>query len=96
MSERRRRGLLSRLLPWLFVFVAGLAAGYWFRDQQQDREIREAVANTRQEMEQKGIEAIRRGRRAAENVGAGARVAADSALAAFRELTGDTARRDGQ
>lgn len=86
MAEKRR-AFWVKLLPWLFVFLLGGVAGYWFRDQQQAQKIQEA----RREMEDKAMQAIRRGQRAAENVGAGARVAADSAVAAFRELSGDTA-----
>lgn len=86
MAERRR-SVFWKLLPWLVVFALGAVSGYWFRDQQQADRVREA----RQEVQGKALQAIRRGQRAAENVGAGARVAADSAVAAFRELTGDTA-----
>lgn len=95
MAEKRRRGFVARLIPWLLVFVLGGAAGYYVRDQQQSRQLQEAVARAQQDVQQKAVEAIRRGRRAGENVGAGAKVAADSAIAAFRQLTGDTTGNGG-
>jgi uncharacterized protein HemX len=90
--EKRRRSLMARLFPWLFVFALGVAAGYYVRDRRQHNEIQEAVQEARQDMERVGLEAIERARRASGDLRAGAEAAADSARAAFRELVGDAVR----
>lgn len=83
MSQKRKGGL-TRLVPWLFVFLLGAAAGYYVRDRQAE----ELVRQTREEMERAAIEAIERARRAGGGLSAGAEAAAESTRAAFRELTG--------
>ncbi len=91
MGERRR-GLVARLAPWLVVFVAGGAAGYYVRDTQQDERVREAVERRLAEMEERGQQAVERGRRVTEGVKAGAKAAAESTKAAVKEMGGDSAR----
>lgn len=83
---RPRRGLLHRFLGLLLIFAAGGASGYYFRDQQQQEKVQEAVDNARHEMEEAGLEAIERARRAGGDLRAGAEAAAESTKAAFREL----------
>lgn len=85
MSPRRRR-FLARILPWLIVFAAGVTTGYYVRDRQQDEKIQEAAERARREMERVGLEAIERAQSAGEELRAGARAAAESTKAAFREL----------
>lgn len=87
MTERRRR-LWLRLLPWLIVFGGGFAGGFYVRDRQQHERLQDAVEDARKEMEDAGLEAIDRARRAGSDLTAGAQAAADSARAAFRRLLG--------
>jgi uncharacterized protein HemX len=90
--QERRKSLMARLAPWLFVFALGAAAGYYVRGERQQDEIQDAVEEARRDMEQAGMEAIERARRAGGDLRAGAEAAADSARAAFRELLGDAVR----
>lgn len=86
MAERRKgRG---RLLLWLILVGLGFGAGWYVRDRQAEREVQQAAARARQEMEQVGLEAIDRARRAGGDLRAGAQAAADSVRAAFREILG--------
>lgn len=87
MTERRRK-LFWKLFPWLFVFGLGFAGGFYVRDQQQHERLQEAVENAREEMQDAGLEAIERARRAGSDFGAGAEAAAESTKAAFRRLLG--------
>ncbi len=90
---RMGRRLLAKLLPWLFVFAAGVAVGFYVRDQGQHKRIERAIAETRRDMERTAQEAMERGRRVSEDFQASvraARVAAESTKAALHELTGDS------
>jgi uncharacterized protein HemX len=90
MAERRRR-ITIKLVMWLIVFGAGVAVGFYVRDQQQHERIQEAVEQARREVERASEEMMERGRRAGEGLRAGAQAAADSTRAAVREMLGDTA-----
>ena len=79
-----KKRIMMKLIGWLMIFGAGAAAGFYVRDQQQHEKIRQAVEEAREEL-------MERGRRAGEDIRAGAQVAADSARAAVREMIGDTA-----
>ncbi len=90
---RMGRRLLAKLLPWLFVFAAGVAVGFYVRDQQQHKRIERAITEARRDMERTAQEAMEIGRRAGEDFQASvraARVAAESTKAALHELTGDS------
>ncbi|UCC48804.1 MAG: hypothetical protein JSV41_01135 [Gemmatimonadota bacterium] len=94
MAEKRRRRFLIWLLPRLLIFVAGVAVGYYARDREAGQ-LRQAYEQTRAELEelkQSGEEMIERGRRAGENLRAGAEAAADSTRAAVEEITGEPRR----
>ncbi len=89
MTERRRK-LFWRLFPWMFVFGLGGATGFYVRDRQQHERLQDAVETAREEMENAGLEAIERARRAGAGFGAGAQAAAESTKAAFRRLLGES------
>ncbi len=76
-----------RLTGYLLVFLLGGAAGYYVRDARHDEQLESAVRDAREEMRDAGLRAIERARRAGENLKAGAGAAADSARAAFDQLT---------
>lgn len=90
MGEMKRK-LGGKLLLWLILFGAGTATGFYVRDQQQHERIQEAVEQAREDMEQAREELMQRGRRAGEDIKAGAQAAADSTRAAVREMMGDSA-----
>ncbi len=90
MSEIRRK-IGGKLLWWLILFGSGAATGFYVRDQQQHERIQEAVARAREDMGKASEEFIERGRRAGEDIRAGAQAAADSTRAAVREMMGDSA-----
>ncbi len=93
---RMGRRLLAKLLPWLFVFAAGVAVGFYVRDQQQHKRIERAYEEARRDLERTAREAMEIGRRASEDLQASvraARVAAESTKAALHELTGDSTGR---
>ena len=85
MTEQRAR---PRGMGLLIAFLLGGAGGYWFRNQQADREVREAAAQARAQVEETALEAIDRARRAGSDLAGGAEAAAESTRAAFKELTG--------
>ena len=92
---RMGRRLLAKLLPWLFVFAAGVAVGFYVRDQKH-KQIEQAYEETRRDLERTAQEAMEIGRRASEDLRASvraARVAAESTKAALHELTGDSTGR---
>ncbi len=91
MAEKRK-GLMAWLAPWLLMFAAGAATGYYMRDRQQHEKVLEAADKAREEMETAGLEAIERARRAGSDFRAGADAAAESTKAAFRELVGSAPR----
>ncbi len=95
MAQMGKR-LLAKLLPWLFVFAAGVAVGFYVRDQQQHKRIERVYEEARRDLERTAQEAMEIGRRASEDLQASvraARVAAESTKAALRELTGDSTAR---
>lgn len=95
MAEKRRT-LMRWLLPKLFIFVVGAAAGYVGRDYVERDELDQlrarydqAVAELK-ELKESGAEVIERGRRAGESLRSGAEAAVDSAEAAVEQIKGDT------
>ena len=82
----RRRGLVRALAPWVVVFGIGVGVGFYVRDRQQHERLQDAVESAREQMEEAGLEAIDRARRAGADLTAGAEAAAESTKAAFRRL----------
>ncbi len=81
-----RRGLVRALAPWVVVFGIGVGVGFYVRDRQQHERLQDAVESAREQMEEAGLEAIDRARRAGADLTAGAEAAAESTKAAFRRL----------
>lgn len=82
------------LLPKLIIFAVGIGLGWYARDRQHD-DLRDAYDEAVAELEalrETGEGVIQRGRRAGENLRAGAQAAADSTRAAVKEIVGDSAR----
>ncbi len=80
------------LLPRLIILAAGIAIGYYARDQ-QGKELKRAYEETvaeLAEMREAGQDLIERGRRAGEGLRAGAEAAADSTRAAVEEIVGES------
>ena len=86
--NNRRRGLVRALAPWVVVFGIGVGVGFYVRDRQQHERLQDAVESAREQMEEAGLEAIERARRAGADLTAGAEAAAESTKAAFRRLVG--------
>ncbi len=84
--NNRRRGLVRALAPWVVVFGLGVGVGFYVRDRQQHERLQEAVESVREQMEEAGLDAIERARRAGADLTAGAEAAAESTKAAFRRL----------
>lgn len=84
--NNRRRGLVRALAPWVVVFGIGVGVGFYVRDRQQHERLQDAVESAREQMEEAGLEAIDRARRAGADLTAGAEAAAESTKAAFRRL----------
>jgi len=84
--NNRRRGLVRALAPWVIVFGIGVGVGFYVRDRQQHERLQDAVESAREQMEEAGLEAIERARRAGADLSAGAEAAAESTKAAFRRL----------
>ena len=84
--NNRRRGLVRALAPWVIVFGIGVGVGFYVRDRQQHERLQDAVESAREQMEEAGLEAIERARRAGADLTAGAEAAAESTKAAFRRL----------
>ncbi len=84
--NNRRRGLVRALAPWVVVFGIGVGVGFYVRDRQQHERLQDAVESAREQMEEAGLEAIERARRAGADLTAGAEAAAESTKAAFRRL----------
>ena len=84
--NNRRRGLVRALTPWVVVFGIGVGVGFYVRDRQQHERLQDAVESAREQMEEAGLEAIERARRAGADLTAGAEAAAESTKAAFRRL----------
>ena len=84
--NNRRRGLVRTLAPWVVVFGIGVGVGFYVRDRQQHERLQDAVESAREQMEEVGLEAIDRARRAGADLTAGAEAAAESTKAAFRRL----------
>ncbi len=82
----RRRGLVRALAPWVVVFGIGVGVGFYVRDRQQHERLQDDVESAREQMEEAGLEAIDRARRAGADLTAGAEAAAESTKAAFRRL----------
>jgi len=68
------------------VFGIGVGVGFYVRDRQQHERLQDAVESAREQMEEAGLEAIDRARRAGADLTAGAEAAAESTKAAFRRL----------
>ena len=81
-----RRGLIRAVAPWIVVFGLGVGVGFYVRDRQQHERLQDAVESAREQMEEAGLEAIDRARRAGTDLTAGAEAAAESTKAAFRRL----------
>ena len=81
-----RKGLVRAVAPWIMVFGLGVWVGFFVRDRQQHKRLEEAIESAREEIEEAGVEAIERARRAGADFGAGAEAAAESTKAAFRRL----------
>lgn len=90
MAERRRR-LVMWLLPRLLIFAAGVAVGYYARDNELDRlrETYDQTVSELNELKKSTEEMIERGRRASESFRAGAEAAADSTKAAVESIKGE-------
>ena len=84
--NQQRRGLVRALTPWVVVFGIGVGVGFYVRDRQQHERLQDAVESAREQMEEAGLEAIERARRAGADLTAGAEAAAESTKAAFRRL----------
>ncbi len=84
--NNRRRGLVRALAPWVLVFGIGVGVGFYVRDRQQHERLQDAVESAREQMEEAGLDAIERARRAGADLTAGAEAAAESTKAAFRRL----------
>ncbi len=84
--NNRRRGLVRALAPWVVVFGIGVGVGFYVRDRQQHERLQDAVESAREQMEEAGLDAIERARRAGADLTAGAEAAAESTKAAFRRL----------
>ncbi len=84
--NNRRRGLVRALAPWVVVFGIGVGVGFYVRDRQQHERLQDAVESAREQMQEAGLEAIDRARRAGADLTAGAEAAAESTKAAFRRL----------
>ena len=84
--SQQRKGLIRALAPWIIVFGLGVGVGFWVRDRQQHERLQDAIEEARGEIEEAGVEAIDRARRAGADFGAGAEAAAESTKAAFRRL----------
>lgn len=74
------------MTPWVVVFGIGVGVGFYVRDRQQHERLQDAVESAREQMEEAGLEAIDRARRAGADLTAGAEAAAESTKAAFRRL----------
>ena len=91
MAEKRRRSFWGWLLPKLLIFVLGVGAGWYVRDQQAE-DLQQAYEQTRaelQELKRAGEQALQRGRRAGESLREGAKAAADSTKSALDEIRGN-------
>ena len=84
--NQQRRGLVRALTPWVVVFGIGVGVGFYVRDRQQHERLQDAVESAREQMEEAGLEAIDRARRAGADLTAGAEAAAESTKEAFRRL----------
>ncbi len=84
--NQQRRGLVRALTPWVIVFGIGVGVGFYVRDRQQHERLQDAVESAREQMEEAGLKAIDRARRAGADLTAGAEAAAESTKAAFRRL----------
>ena len=62
--NQQRRGLVRALTPWVVVFGIGVGVGFYVRDRQQHERLQEAVESAREQMEEAGLKAIDRARRA--------------------------------
>ena len=83
-----RKGLVRAVAPWIVVFGLGVWVGFYVRDRQQHERLEDAIESAREEIEEAGVEAIERARRAGADFGAGAEATAESTKAAFRRLLG--------
>lgn len=88
--NQQRRGLVRALTPWVVVFGIGVGVGFYVRDRQQHERLQDAVESAREQMEEAGLAAIDRARRAGADLTAGAEAAAESTKAAFRRLVRGT------
>ncbi len=84
--NNRRRGLIRAVAPWIVVFGLGVGVGFYVRDRQQHERLQDDVESAREQMQEAGLEAIERARRAGGDLTAGAEAAAESTKAAFRRL----------
>jgi hypothetical protein len=85
MAERRRR-VFRWLLVRLLIFAAGVAAGYYLRDRQQDdfKSMYEQTVAELEDLKEAGEEVIDRAHEAGENL----KAAAESTRAAVEEIRG--------
>ena len=90
MAEKRRR-LIWWILPRLLIFAAGVAVGYYARDNELDRlqEVYEQTVAELQQLKENTEEMIERGRAAGESLRSGAEAAVDSTKAAVESIKGE-------
>ena len=74
--SKEKRSFVSRLIPWVIVFAAGVGSGYYIRDQRQDRRLQEAIERASEDI-------LDRSRELSES-------ARDSVRSALRRLAGDS------
>lgn len=78
MAERKKRRFSIHIVLWIGLFAAGFGTGFVVRDRQQHKKVEQAVDEATAELR----EALERTHRAGEELGKGAKSAAD-------ELKGD-------
>ena len=86
MSETKTNRIVTFFLIVMFLF--GTTVGYIVRDVRADEQISRAATDVRDELQALALEAMNRTGRAAADIAAGARAAAESTKAAVDELTG--------
>lgn len=92
MNRPEKRGFFPRLLSLLVLFGIGVGVGYYLGERGKADAVTQAIRRTEAELQARARGAAARGGAALQNLEGGATAAAESAKAAARALTGDTAR----
>lgn len=93
-QDKKKQGLLSRLVSLLVLFGLGVGVGYYLGERGKADAVSRAIRQTEARVQETARGAARRGGAALQNLEGGASAAAESAKAAGRALRGDTQSRN--